>query len=136
MRVDSTRTRVDSTRIVLFSITRRRVKLTRTAAHKSYRAARHANFYSAESWNYKKYKSDCTEPLKNKKTSQINPKSNTYQKNTSKIVDWKYLICIVNVMKEKKNQCPVFLLNRVDGGILPAHLKLGILSKLMLSTKI
>jgi hypothetical protein len=39
MRVDSTRTRVDSTRIILFSITRRRVKSTRTAAHESYRPA-------------------------------------------------------------------------------------------------
>jgi hypothetical protein len=31
--------RVDSTRIILFPITRRRVKSTRTAAHESYRPA-------------------------------------------------------------------------------------------------
>jgi hypothetical protein len=35
----TTRMRVDSTRIVLFSISRLRVKSTRSAAHKSYRDA-------------------------------------------------------------------------------------------------
>jgi hypothetical protein len=36
MRVDLTRTRVDSTRIVLFSVSRRRVKSTRTVVLESY----------------------------------------------------------------------------------------------------